>query len=82
MHGSGEEAREQFALLNTPLGQKWSGRARYAAAMYFNKRGELSDEALEIYRICARMDGEDPIAVLKSQHVGIAWLNRLNEAYE
>lgn len=81
MDDSDEEAREQFALLSTPVGQEWSGRARYAAAMYFNRRGEMSDEALEIYRICARMDGEDPIAVLRSQHVSLDWLRGLIERY-
>lgn len=30
------EAAEQWELVNTPLGEKWSGRTRYAAAMNFN----------------------------------------------
>jgi len=36
------EAAENWALINTPLGQSWSGRTRYAAAMFFYKRGEMS----------------------------------------
>ena len=81
MHEPDHESREQFALLNTPPGQKWSGRARYAAAMYFNRRGEMSEEALEIYRICARMDSVDPVTVLKSQQVDMEWLLELDKAY-
>ena len=49
------EAAEQWELVNTPLGEQWSGRTRYAAAMYFYKRGELSPEALEVYRRCRHM---------------------------
>ena len=55
-----DEVAEQWALVNTPLGEAWSGRTRYAAAMYFHKRGELSADALEVYRICSRLDGENP----------------------
>lgn len=29
------ETAEQWALVNTPLGEPWSGRTRYAAAIYF-----------------------------------------------
>ncbi len=50
------EAAEQWGLINTPLGEKWSGRTRYAAAMYFYKRDEMNAETLEVYRICARLD--------------------------
>ena len=56
------EAAEQWELVNTPLGEKWSGRTRYAAAMFFYKRGEMSAETLEVYRICARLDSREPIA--------------------
>ena len=55
---AGEDA-EQWALVNTPLGEHWSGRTRYAAAMYFHKKGEMSAETLEVYRICARLDHQD-----------------------
>jgi hypothetical protein len=37
-----------------------SGRTRYAAAMYFFQRGMISEECLEVYRICSRIDHEDP----------------------
>ena len=41
-----KERAEQWALINTPLGEEWSGRARYAAAMCFYKQGEMSAEVL------------------------------------
>ncbi|CAN7626536.1 hypothetical protein LJR231_004762 [Phyllobacterium sp. LjRoot231] len=73
-----EDEAEQWVLINTPLGQEWSGRTRYAAAMYFNRQGEMSAETLEIYRICSRLDWEDPLAILRSQHIGSEWLARIN----
>ena len=54
----------QYELLNTPLGMTGSGLQRYAAAMYFFNKSELSVEALEIYRICAKLDYKDPIVML------------------
>ena len=36
------EVAEQWELVNTPLGEKWSGRTRYAAAMFFYKRDEMT----------------------------------------
>ncbi|MBN9232419.1 MULTISPECIES: hypothetical protein [Phyllobacteriaceae] len=71
------EALEQWALVNTPLGEAWSGRARYAAAMYFYKRGEMDAETLEVYRICSRLDAEDPLAIIRDRKVGKAWLERM-----
>lgn len=44
----GREAAEQWELINTPLGEKWSGRTRDAAAMFFYRRGEMSAETLEV----------------------------------
>jgi hypothetical protein len=74
-----KEAAEQWALVNTPLGEPWSGRTRYAAAMYFYKRGELSAEALEVYRLCARRDSEDPLPIIREGGVGSAWLERMEQ---
>lgn len=71
------ETAEQWALVNTPLGEEWSGRARYAAAMYFYKRGEMSAEALEVYRICSRLDGQDPLSIIRDRNVGKDWLERM-----
>lgn len=70
------ERDEQWELVNTPLGEPWSGRARYAAAMYFHKSGELGAEALEIYRICSRLDREDPLAILRERGIASDWLKR------
>lgn len=56
----------QVALLDAPFEEDMSGRIRYAAAMYFYQRGMISDACLEVYRICARLDREDPIPFLTS----------------
>ncbi len=55
-----EEDRHQLELLGTAFAEPMSGRVRYAAAMYFYQRGMISAECLEVYRICARLDHEDP----------------------
>ncbi|MDX8523223.1 hypothetical protein RFM68_01785 [Mesorhizobium sp. MSK_1335] len=70
------EAAEQWQLVNTPLGEMWSGRTRYAAAMFFYKRGEMNAETLEVYRICARLDHEDPMPIIRDRGVGKEWLKR------
>lgn len=54
-----EDARQR-AFLDTPIGEENSGRVRYAAAMHFFQRGMLSRQALEVYRVCAKLDHEDP----------------------
>jgi hypothetical protein len=74
---SDTEIQEQWALVNTPLGEPWSGRTRYAAAMYFYKRGELSPDVLEVYRLCSRLDGEDPLAIMRDRGIGKEWMKRL-----
>ncbi len=71
------ELEEQWALVNAPLGEPWSGRTRYAAAMYFHKRGELSAEALEVYRLCSRLDSEDPLSIIRDRNADAAWLKRM-----
>ncbi|NGO51859.1 hypothetical protein [Allomesorhizobium camelthorni] len=73
------ETAEQWALVNTPLGEPWSGRTRYAAAMYFYKRGELSAEALEVYRLCSRRDSEDPLPIIGERGVESEWLERMEK---
>lgn len=71
------EAPEQWDLVNTPLGEKWSGRTRYAAAMFFYKRGEMSADTLEVYRICARLDSTDPLPLIRDRGAGKDWLIRM-----
>ena len=70
------EWREQWALVNTPLGEQWSGRARYAAAMYFYKAGAMTAEALEVYRLCSRLDHEDPLPIIRERGAGKGWLEQ------
>lgn len=65
-----------WKLIASPLGQEWSGRARYAAAMFFYARGEMSAEVLEVYRICSRLDSEDPISVLRRWQLGDDWIRK------
>ena len=50
--------------LTLPLGTPRSGRARYAAAMALYQTGQISAEALEVYRICSLLDGQDPAPLL------------------
>jgi hypothetical protein len=76
------ELEEQWELVNTPLGETWSGRTRYAAAMYFYKRGELSPEVLEVYRLCSRLDHQDPLVIVRDRGVGKNWLKRMGHAPE
>jgi hypothetical protein len=52
------------ALIATPLGLPGSGRLRYGAAMELWRKGQLSAEVLEVYRICAARDRDDPAALL------------------
>lgn len=72
-----DEAAEQWALINTPLGEAWSGRTRYAAAMYFHKKGEMGAKVLEVYRICSRLDFEDPLSIIRDRGFGKEWLKRM-----
>ncbi len=65
-------------LVQTAPGEDWSGRTRYAAAMYFYSRGDMSAEVLEVYRICCRQDREDPVDVLRHLGLGEDWLQKLS----
>ena len=55
--------------LALPIGQRRSGRARYAAAMSLYQSGRLSAEALEVYRICSLLDTQDPAPMLAEAHL-------------
>jgi hypothetical protein len=77
MPDSESEAAEQWELVSTPLGEAWSGRTRYAAAMYFYKRGELSPDVLEVYRLCSRLDHQDPLSIIRDRRIGKEWLQRM-----
>lgn len=72
-----KDSRHNWTLVRTPTGIDWSGRTRYAAAMYFFQKGEMSAEVLEVYRICSRLDSEDPLSVLKRWKIGEDWIGRM-----
>ena len=74
-----DEDRENWALMLTRAGEEWSGRARYAAAMYFYRKNEMSAEVLEIYRICSRIDHENAVDALKAYKMGEAWIRKVEE---
>ena len=50
--------------VHIPLGLPGSGRQRYAAAMTLYQAGQISEAALEVYRICSPLDGQDPVPLL------------------
>lgn len=67
------KTKEDSAMLQEltlPAGRPGSGRRRYAAAMYFNGKGLLSDSALEVFRVCSALDGEAPDALLRERGLG------------
>lgn len=72
------ETQAQWKLVTLPPGIEWSGRARYAAAMYFYMQGDMDVQTLEVYRYLARLDAEDPADVLRRYHIGADWLDRLS----
>lgn len=73
------EDAENWRLILTPAGEEWSGRTRYAAAMYFYRKGEMSGEVLEVYRICSRLDHEDAVDALKAYRIGEGWIRKVVE---
>lgn len=74
-----EEAARNWALVRTPLGEPWSGRARYGAAVFLYNRGEMEPEVLEVYRICSRLDSEDPLPIIRDRGIGRDWLNKIEK---
>lgn len=60
---------EVFEELYAPLGLPGSGRRRYAAAMALRQAGQLSDLALEAFRVCSPLDHEDPSGLLTTWRV-------------
>jgi hypothetical protein len=72
-----DETRQNWELVKTPPGIEWSGRTRYAAATFLYHQGEMSAEVLEVYRICSRLDAEDPLDVLQRWKIGAEWVARM-----
>lgn len=65
-----DDIGEAWRILATPPGAEWSGRARYAAAMTLHKAGLIEADVLEIFRISARLDHEDPASLLDRWKLG------------
>lgn len=61
-----EDIAENLRLIRTPAGQPWSGRTRYAAAMFLFQAGLMGGNALEVYRMLSRLDHEDPETAIKT----------------
>jgi len=59
-----EEIEEAWRLLALPLGEPWSGRARYAAATTLHAAGLIDEGVLEVYRMVSRLDDADPLALI------------------
>ena len=55
------EFRHHATILFSPLGHDGSGLERFGAAMYMHKHAGLPLKLLEIYRICCKLDHEDPV---------------------
>ena len=75
-----DETAAHWSILVSPPGEPWSGRARYAAAMYFYRRGQMAADVLEIFRYLARLDHEDPVTALRRYHTGEDWAARIEAA--
>ena len=63
--------------ITAPVGARRSGRARYAAAMSLYQAGKIGPDALEVYRICALLDAQDPAPLLAELHLPQAGLRKL-----
>jgi Dimethlysulfonioproprionate lyase len=59
--------KSALGLLSAPLGDAGSGRHRYGAAMTLFNAGLIDAAVLEVYRICANLDSEDPSAILAAR---------------
>ncbi len=55
--------------ITAPIGAERSGRVRYAAAMSLYQAGDIGAEALEVYRVCALLDAQDPGPLLAELHL-------------
>ncbi len=74
---SSAEDALHWRLIGTPLGEEWSGRTRYAAAMHLYRTGEMSAEVLEVYRMCSRLDHEDPLPIIRDRSMDAQWERKL-----
>ena len=65
------ETARQWRLLTGKPGPFGSGAARYAAAMYFFDRGDMTVDMLEIYRCCSKQDQENPLDLARYEGIAI-----------
>jgi hypothetical protein len=65
-------------LIATPLGLPGSGRVRYGAAMDLWRSGKLSAETLEVFRICAARDSDDPTRLLAERGLPVPDLGAID----
>ena len=63
--------KNEQQYLSTAIGQPGSGKVRYGAAMYFYARGDMPADMLEIYRLCSKLDREDPIKVARFEGIPV-----------
>ena len=72
MTGQATEDADIAAALRrvaTPVGLPGSGRLRYGAAMALHAAGVIGFAALEVYRILAMTDAEDPVRLLAARRL-------------
>jgi hypothetical protein len=72
---------DPLMLLHTPLGELGSGRVRYGAAMALWRDGQLSEAALEVYRIASAHDSRDPLPMLAERGLPPPPLSALPSLY-
>ena len=39
----------------------------------------MTPEALEVYRLCSRLDNEDPLPIIRQRGAGKGWLERFGD---
>lgn len=64
-----DSVARQLEFLLLPVGEEGSGAARYAAAMHLYQKRLLTEEVLEVFRICAPDDKIDPLAQLRRRGI-------------
>ena len=67
IHIETDEDARQYELLVAGNTESGAALSRYGAAMYFYARGQMTPDALEVYRICSPIDSEDPRQLLASR---------------
>ena len=45
--------------------------------MFLYRLGEMNADTLEVYRLCSRLDHQDPLSIIRDRGVGRDWLAKL-----